>query len=101
MKSRILTEEEIKSKLKSLAGWSYKDNSLQRDYEFVTFEVAIDFMVECKPLISAKNHHPKWTNVYNRLHVAYNNHDEGNVVTEICFEMAKILEDVYQRAYSG
>lgn len=91
-----LTNDEISAALVVLPGWTHKDNSLQRDYVFTTFEEALAFMLTCAPAISKHNHHPEWTNVYNKLQVIFRTHDAGNVVTNKDIEMAIILEKLFK-----
>jgi len=75
--------------------WKEIDNSLQREYIFLTFEEAIRFMHDCVSSIDALNHHPEWSNVYNRVKVILRTHDAGDSVTDKDYKLAEILESIY------
>lgn len=51
------------------------DNKLTRDYIFADFAQAWDFMSQVAILAEEHNHHPYWTNVYNRVHIELTTHD--------------------------
>ena len=58
------------------------NNKLTKTFEFQSFEEAIEFMVRASKVISQMDHHPEWTNVYNRVMVSLCTHDAGNVITD-------------------
>lgn len=62
--------------------WQTKENSLYKSFEFENFIEAFSFMTKVALLAEKMNHHPKWTNVYNRVEVWLSTHDAGDVVTE-------------------
>lgn len=74
-----LTEAEIKSGLQQLPGWSFRDGSLHREYTFADFAEAFGFMVRCALVAQKSDHHPDWSNVYNRVIVDLTTHDVGGV----------------------
>jgi 4a-hydroxytetrahydrobiopterin dehydratase len=45
--------------------------------------------------ISALDHHPTWTNTYNRIHVSLSTHDAGNQVTQKDWDLAQILDTIF------
>jgi 4a-hydroxytetrahydrobiopterin dehydratase len=57
-------------------------------------------MAFCRPAIDQLNHHPEWTNVYNRLEVRLRTHDAGNRVTEKDKQLAVLLDQKYQEFLS-
>jgi len=75
--------------------WKEENQALEKTYVFDSFEDAIQFMVIATPEISALDHHPTWTNTYNRLHVRLTTHDSGNQVTEKDWALARILDDLF------
>jgi 4a-hydroxytetrahydrobiopterin dehydratase len=75
--------------------WTAENQSLKKTFTFLTFEEAMRFMQLATPLISQLDHHPTWSNTYNRVHVILTTHDVGNVVTEKDRELARILDEVY------
>lgn len=78
----------------SMQSWVLSNNKLTKTFEFETFEAAIDFMVRASKVISEVDHHPEWTNVYNRVMVALCTHDAGNVVTQKDYDLASALDRV-------
>lgn len=76
--------------------WTEKNNALHKSFSFDNFKQAIDFMSHCREDIDQVNHHPEWTNVYNRLEVRLCTHDAGNVITEKDHQLAKLLDEKYR-----
>ncbi len=62
--------------------WQEKDNELQRSFVFADFSEAFAFMTRVALLAEKVNHHPNWSNVYNKVEIHLSTHDAGNVVTE-------------------
>ena len=88
-----LTEQEIRERLAGLDGWTTDGTSIDRRFEFDDFNGAMKFMVTAAPKIDALNHHPEWTNVYNRVDVRLTSHDAGGV-TERDLELALLLDSL-------
>jgi 4a-hydroxytetrahydrobiopterin dehydratase len=62
--------------------WREENNCLSCVFEFKNFSEAFSFMTRVAFLAEKMNHHPNWSNVYNRVEIKLNTHDAGNVVTE-------------------
>lgn len=77
--------------------WREEDNALHRTYTFVDFVEAMAFMNEAAFRIEKINHHPEWSNVYNRVIVKLTTHDAGHTVTDKDRNLAKILDEIYSR----
>ena len=77
--------------------WVKENNALHKTYVFSDFESALHFMQEAAKDISVLNHHPEWTNIYNKVSVQLTTHDAGNVITEKDEKLAVILDEVYGR----
>lgn len=75
--------------------WKEENNALTRTYEFKTFVAAIAFMVNAAMYIDQLDHHPEWTNVYNKVSVKLQTHSAGNKITEKDRELAEVLDKVY------
>ncbi len=88
-----LTASEIEKKLKTLEGWEFNENALETTFEFQNFKEAFTLMTRIAFECEALNHHPDWTNVYNRLHIRLSTHDAGGV-TEKDFELARLIEEL-------
>ena len=77
-------------------GWAETDHALVKEYAFDSFVRAIAFMSSAAPLIEAMNHHPEWTNVYNRVTVRLTTHDAGHTVTDLDRQLAQVLDRHYE-----
>lgn len=62
--------------------WTEQDNALTRTFEFRDFSEAFAFMTRVAMLAESQEHHPEWSNVYNKVSIRLSTHDAGNVVTE-------------------
>jgi 4a-hydroxytetrahydrobiopterin dehydratase len=91
-----MSSDEITGALEGLAGWSYDGDALVKKFTFDDFAAAIDFMAAARPQIDELNHHPEWTNVYNRVDVRLNSHDVGGV-TDRDFQLARLLDECAER----
>jgi 4a-hydroxytetrahydrobiopterin dehydratase len=91
-----LCQADITAALEALPGWTFEENQLRRAYEFADFTWAFGFMATAAPAIEKLNHHPQWTNVYNKVTVLLSTHDVGGV-TNKDFELARILEKIADR----
>lgn len=87
----ILSESDIRERLAE--GWSIDGSAIAKTYEFDDFNQAMKFMVTAAPGIDALNHHPEWTNVYNRVDVRLTSHDSDGV-TERDMELAQLLDSL-------
>ncbi len=77
-----------------MQSWVLSNNKLTKTFEFETFEAAMDFMVRASVEIGKIDHHPEWTNVYNRVIVSLCTHDAGNVVTQKDYDLASALDSI-------
>ena len=62
--------------------WTETNNQLYRKFEFNNFSEAFAFMTRVALIAEKMNHHPLWTNVYNKVEIWLSTHDAGNIVTE-------------------
>lgn len=62
--------------------WQEADDALYRKFEFTDFSEAFAFMTRVALIAEKMNHHPRWTNVWNRVEIWLNTHDAGNKVTD-------------------
>lgn len=72
--------------------WKEENNALVRTYEFKDFNECWGFMCRAALVIEQHNHHPEWSNVYNKLTVKLTTHDAGNTITEKDRELAKAMD---------
>jgi 4a-hydroxytetrahydrobiopterin dehydratase len=62
--------------------WKEIDNKLKKSYVFKDFNEAFAFMTRVAMLAERMNHHPTWSNTWNRVDIELCTHDAGNKVTE-------------------
>ncbi|MHA8094955.1 4a-hydroxytetrahydrobiopterin dehydratase [Aquirufa lenticrescens] len=87
----------MKSLNKSMTSWKTTNQSLEKTFEFATFEDAMQFMQDATPFISQTDHHPTWSNTYNRVQVTITTHDAGNQVTDKDYTLANYLDELFKR----
>jgi 4a-hydroxytetrahydrobiopterin dehydratase len=75
--------------------WTEKDNALHKTYAFKSFGDAISFMQKAVPKIDTLNHHPEWSNIYNRVSCKLCTHDAGNIITSKDHELSALLDETY------
>ena len=74
-----LSDEQIKTELLALPGWSVVNGKLHKDFVFDDFVEAFGFMTRAAIHIEKMNHHPEWFNVYNKISVDLVTHDAGGI----------------------
>ncbi len=77
-----LTDNEITDRLTRLEGWQLQGQRINKDFEFVDFRAALDFINRLAPTAEALNHHPDWSNSYNKVHISLTSHDAGGLTEE-------------------
>ena len=85
------TDAQITEALDGLPGWAQGGDAITKTFTFDDFGAAIDFMVRASQPIDEMNHHPEWTNVYNRVDVRLSSHDAGGV-TDRDVQLARVME---------
>ena len=76
--------------------WQEKNNQLIRSFEFKDFKQAFGFMTQVALLAEELNHHPMWTNVYNKVDIHLSTHDAGDIVTEKDRELARRIDNLLE-----
>ena len=88
-----LTEAERNAALAELPAWTLRDDGLaiSRELKFADFSAAFAFMTRIALYAEKADHHPEWSNVYNRVHVTLTTHDAGGV-SQRDVKMAKAID---------
>jgi 4a-hydroxytetrahydrobiopterin dehydratase len=84
----------VAAALARLPGWAGDQAGLTRTWRFADFRAAIAFMQAAAAPIDAANHHPEWSNVYDRVSVRLRTHDAGDRVTALDVTLAALLDRV-------
>jgi 4a-hydroxytetrahydrobiopterin dehydratase len=91
MARALLTPAEIEAALRDLPGWELRDGKLQRALAFADFAEAFAFMTRVALEAEKLDHHPDWSNVWNRVAIALWTHDAGGI-TGRDLELARRIE---------
>jgi 4a-hydroxytetrahydrobiopterin dehydratase len=86
------SQEQIDQALAGLAGWAFENGKLTRRFEFEDFVAAWGFMSRVALAAEKMDHHPDWSNVYNRVEIGLNSHDIGGISDRDVTLAAKINE---------
>jgi 4a-hydroxytetrahydrobiopterin dehydratase len=89
-----LPSAEITAALAGLPGWSLTGDALAKEFKFGSFREAMAFMVRVSYEAEAADHHPDWTNIYNRVAIRLNTHDAGGKVTAKDIALAKKIQAI-------
>ena len=76
---RKLSAKEIEDSLVRLQGWSVRDGKLRKEFKFTDFKQAFGFMASVALIAESIDHHPDWSNVYNRVTIDLMTHDIGGI----------------------
>lgn len=88
-----LDASEVSARLGELPGWTLHDGRLRREFRFSDFSEAFAFMTRVAMLAEHHDHHPDWSNVYNRVTIELWTHDAGGI-TECDFALAREISRV-------
>ncbi len=74
--------------------WKEEENMLKRSFKFKDFIEAWSFMTKVAMVAEKMNHHPEWSNIYNRVNIKLCTHDKGNTITDKDRELAKRIDEL-------
>ncbi len=87
-------KETASLKLKDLVNWHFENNGIEKKFELKNFSQALSFMVQVGILAEKANHHPEWSNVYNKVNIRLTTHDAGGL-TDKDFALATNIEKLF------
>lgn len=82
-----LQNDQVTTRLHQIPGWILADGKLEKTFTFADFRAAFGFMTRCAFWAEKYDHHPDWTNVYNKVTVHLWTHDVSGI-TEFDFALA-------------
>lgn len=88
-----LSDDEVDRALAELPGWSRREGKLHKEFRFDDFSQAFGFMARVALVAEKMNHHPDWSNGYNRVVVDLVTHDAGGL-TKNDVELARRMEAI-------
>ena len=86
-----LTAAEITAAMTGVPGWTQKADGIERQYKFADFITAFAFMTRTALLAEKADHHPEWSNVYNKVDIRLTTHDAGGL-SRRDFALAKAID---------
>jgi 4a-hydroxytetrahydrobiopterin dehydratase len=79
-KQAVLLDDAARQSLcSSCPAWTIASDGLEREWRFNSFVEAFGFMTQVALLAESANHHPEWSNVYNRVTIRLTTHDLGGL----------------------
>lgn len=95
----LLGDQERQAALAALPGWTYDAarNSIARSFRFADFSAAFGFMSRVALAAEKADHHPDWTNVWNRVDILLSTHSAGGV-TEKDIALAQVIDQLAEAA---
>lgn len=86
-----LSDDDLRAQLSKHTHWTLAGGKLHRELQFTDFVHAFRFMAAVALVAEKLDHHPEWSNVYNKVVVDLNTHDAGGV-TALDFELAAAID---------
>ncbi|MBK9419702.1 MAG: 4a-hydroxytetrahydrobiopterin dehydratase [Flavobacteriales bacterium] len=74
--------------------WKEENDKLQRSFQFKDFSEAFAFMARVALAAEKMDHHPEWSNVYNKVDIKLSSHDAGDKVTDKDRKLAKAIDAI-------
>jgi len=77
----LIARDELDLRLAELDGWTLSAGgiALEKTYSFKGFNSAFGFMTRVAMAAERANHHPEWSNIYNRVNIRWTTHSLGGV----------------------
>ena len=89
----ILTNKQLNVYLEEHNDWIIVNEKLSKTFKFSNFIQAFGFMTEVAITSEAMDHHPEWSNVYNRVEINLVTHSEGGI-TKLDIELAIKIDSI-------
>ncbi len=89
-----LSDQEIAAAVGKLPGWTIERGNLHRTFEFRDFAQAFSFMTGVALAAEAMNHHPDWSNSWNKVVIDLNTHSAGGL-TKNDFDLAAKIQQMH------
>jgi 4a-hydroxytetrahydrobiopterin dehydratase len=93
---KALTNDEVVSFLAlNLKNWAFEENTIKRDFKFKTFVEAFSFMTAIALEAEKMDHHPDWSNGYNKVSITLTTHSSKGI-TQLDFDLAGKIDHSYK-----
>jgi 4a-hydroxytetrahydrobiopterin dehydratase len=74
--------------------WKESNNKLKKSFQFRDFPEAFAFMTRVAMAAEKMDHHPFWSNMYNKVDIELSTHDAGDTVTQKDHKLAAIIDSL-------
>jgi 4a-hydroxytetrahydrobiopterin dehydratase len=92
-----LDDKQIQEELGRLEGWAINQGSLSKSFKFSNFVTAFGFMTQVALEAEKMDHHPDWTNTYNKVQINLLTHDaSGITINDV--KLANIIESIFKKS---
>jgi 4a-hydroxytetrahydrobiopterin dehydratase len=97
MADEALSEHDVQARVEGLAGWAVADGRLHRELTFGDFSEAFGFMARVALAAEKLDHHPDWSNSWNKVTIDIVSHAAGGI-TDRCFRLAAAVDTAASNA---
>ena len=98
MRPKAYSQPEIETALAELKDWLLKDKIICKEITFKNFTQAFGFMTQVALEAEKMDHHPNWTNSYNKVSISLSTHDAGGL-TELDFKLAQKINKILANGF--
>lgn len=92
----VLRADDLAAALEELDGWEEHDGALHRELTFADFSEAFGFMTRVALVAEKMDHHPDWSNSWNKVGISIASHDAGGITAQ-CLELATRINALEHR----
>ena len=93
MQDRLLEKSELEEAISKFPKWEYQEESLKQDFIFSDFREAFEFMVQVAEIAETLNHHPDWSNSWNKVSIQISTHSADGL-TQLDHRFVEEVESV-------
>ena len=97
VRDALLSDDELAGALAERPTWRVVDGALHRELTFPSFAPAFAFMTRVALAAEKLDHHPDWSNSWNKVVIDITNHDAGGL-TARCFALAAAVDEAADEA---
>lgn len=91
--ANLLTDTERATLSTTIPAWTLDRNAIHREFKFKNFNEAWGFMNRVALLAEKQDHHPDWSNVWNRVQIELTTHDAGGL-TDDDVRLARAIDNL-------
>jgi 4a-hydroxytetrahydrobiopterin dehydratase len=92
-KTPKLSDAEVQTALRGLSDWTLREGKLHRELRFPDFAAAFGFMTRVALAAEKADHHPDWSNAWNRVVIDLVSHDSGGITAKDV-ALARVISDL-------